>query len=420
MLRRGSPRRACRGRTSSGRACRRRPACVSRIASASKPPQRLPPERACCRGRPSALRLVARRRLLVGGAGHDQLVDRLELPAVADQLRWRGSRAARDGVGGSPCMPKSLAWRRCPAEVVLPEPVDDHAREQVPGPASCVGQPVRERRPAVRVRLPAGGRACHSLCASAAGHQHLQERDLAHRPPSGRVAAPEEVRLLEEVGPCVCSRTAGTPSLEISALTCSASAPWRGMRRARPSEFLQLRVERANHFSSGLLAPASASRSAWPERCARPRSAGRTAGQVGLLAVVTRERGRPMPWPVLLLKASVTVKHVAARRSRPASRTRTRRRGPCRTAGRRPSRRSCRRRSPPRPASPFCSNVARGFVELHRDAGCFSSFSGPAVTLKSRQREVAVRRPARPALHQRRVAHSASSRSDRDAPPVRR
>ena len=83
------------------------------------------PRPALAPGRPPA---AQGRRLPVGGRGDHEPVDRLQPPALRDELGRRASRAAPGARAASPRTPKSLGRRDdAPAEVVVPEPVDDDA-----------------------------------------------------------------------------------------------------------------------------------------------------------------------------------------------------------------------------------------------------------------------------------------------------
>ena len=70
------------------------------------------------------------RRLLIAGGGQDQAVDVLETPVVVDQLvgepveqiRVRGQASVDPEIAGG--------FDQAGSEVVLPEPVDNHAGEQ--------------------------------------------------------------------------------------------------------------------------------------------------------------------------------------------------------------------------------------------------------------------------------------------------
>ena len=136
----------------------------------------------------------------VGGARHDPLVERLEPPAVLDQLG--GQPFEQLGVG------RALALRAevvgggddPAAEVVLPEPIDGDARRQRPGPRLRVGEPVRQccaieagARPA-RGRLDAPGRGVAAVL-----HQHAEEAGIRRALLLVDVAAAEDVGLRVEV-----------------------------------------------------------------------------------------------------------------------------------------------------------------------------------------------------------------------------
>ena len=130
---------------------------ASRIASASsrrggrRQKQRLS-------GSAGARAASASAALHVDGAGHDQLVDRLEPPAVADQLA--GQPVEQLGMRRRLPLLAEVARRGDDpaAEVVLPEPVDDHPGQQVARAPVDVGEPVGQGRPAIRRSAqPVGG-----------------------------------------------------------------------------------------------------------------------------------------------------------------------------------------------------------------------------------------------------------------------
>src|SRR5262249_40626313 len=83
--------------------------------------------------------------LLVRGARHDELVDRLELPTVLDE--FASEVVEQFGMRGRFALRAEVVRRadEALAEVVLPESVHDHTREQVPRTALAVRHPVRER-----------------------------------------------------------------------------------------------------------------------------------------------------------------------------------------------------------------------------------------------------------------------------------
>ena len=75
-------------------------------------------------------------RELVGPRQQDLPVQRLDRPAARRRAGRRASRAARDGSARLPGGRSSRAWRRSPAEVVLPDPVDHHPGRQRDGRAA--------------------------------------------------------------------------------------------------------------------------------------------------------------------------------------------------------------------------------------------------------------------------------------------
>ena len=83
--------------------------------------------------------------LRVGLAHDDLLVQRLEPPAVLDQLT--GQPVEKFGVRRQFALQVEVAWGTDDAapEVVLPKPIDHHARQQLPRPVFGVDQPVGQR-----------------------------------------------------------------------------------------------------------------------------------------------------------------------------------------------------------------------------------------------------------------------------------
>ena len=137
---------------------------ASRISSAVEPAAVEPPEQAVLRIAPRGLGGDRRpARLPVGAAQQDQPVDRLEPPAVLDERRRQP--VEQFGMAGTVALGAEVVDRlhQPRAEVVLPEPVDDHPGRQrmrrarrASGPAGCGDRP---RRRAAR----AGRRATSTL-----------------------------------------------------------------------------------------------------------------------------------------------------------------------------------------------------------------------------------------------------------------
>src|SRR5437870_5063623 len=98
----------------------------------------------------SRLRLVPARALHVRGAGHDQLVDWLQASAVLDELVRQPLQQL--GVSRRLAPAAEIARRRynALAQVMLPEPINNNAGQQVAGAAMKVRQPFGERPPPVR------------------------------------------------------------------------------------------------------------------------------------------------------------------------------------------------------------------------------------------------------------------------------
>ena len=123
----------------------------------------------------------------------------------------------------------------------------------------------------------------------------------------------------------------------------------------------------------------------------------------GLSAVETDSRGRPMPWPVVVVELERERQHRAAR---VADRLLELEHGRVVLAELRidgPGRVAVSSSIAAATGSPFCSNVARGLSSFSYAGRGLACRSAGAVHLEVAQGEVAVRRPARPALDQRRV-----------------
>ena len=99
----------------------------------------------------------ARRGLPVGRRGHDQAVQRLErLTAVA---KLHGQPVEQLGMRGQLAHPAEVVGRGHdpPAEVILPDPVDDRPPGQG---VARVGEPARQGRAAVALGVAGGARTC--------------------------------------------------------------------------------------------------------------------------------------------------------------------------------------------------------------------------------------------------------------------
>ena len=168
-----------------------------------------------------------RRRLLIGGTHQDQAMDRLEPPALADQLA--GQEVEEFGVGGSLALGAEVAGSgdQPSAEVVLPEPVDDHPSEQVAGSSVEVGEPLRQRGPAVRQLRASEAATCQRFSPSEAlvSTWRNPEVDLALL--LGEVASLEEIGFLEEVSPLrVQAERLGRLRWRSGPWSTRASGPW--------------------------------------------------------------------------------------------------------------------------------------------------------------------------------------------------
>ena len=155
----------------------------------------------------------------VDGAGHHQLVDRLEPPAAADQLG--GEPVEQFGVRRPLALRAEVAGRGDdpPAEVVLPEPVDDHPGQQVAGAGVDVGHPVRQARPAVRRPPPLRRRGLPARLALGGRLRTVSTPGVAS--PTFWARSPRLSRYVfsKKSAPCVWNRMAGNPSRVTIALT---------------------------------------------------------------------------------------------------------------------------------------------------------------------------------------------------------
>ena len=294
------------------------------------------------------------------------------------------------------------------ADVVLPQPVDDHAGQQVPGAVFDVGEPVRPAPCAgTRVCEPAGGGRDPALVLRRASDQHLQEAERRPSRPSGRVAAAEEVRLREEVralrvqadgGQAFAARPATLPAFGFGCLRRH------GLRRGR-SSFAHVGVDGAIPLEERLASARGVRFAVAIAGDPAAIAAGRHGRQssFGSSAVAIESRGRPMPWPVLLLNCSVTVSVVPPVERQRRLEFERRPRGPCRTAGR-PPRRTCR--------SASIAAATRQALLLERRARDSSSFTldrlavralTAHVTLRSLRAKLPLSARPGPPLTQRRV-----------------
>ena len=99
------------------------------------------------------------------------------------------------------------------AEVVLPEPVDDHPRQQVAGPPVDVGEPVRQGRPAIRRARPFGGST--RQCSGPSGVRVRTCKKPCVASPCFWFGSPRlrKYAFSKKSAPCVWNRIAGRPSL---------------------------------------------------------------------------------------------------------------------------------------------------------------------------------------------------------------
>src|SRR5207253_64518 len=94
--------------------------------------RRVPPDELVVAIEPAA-RWLFGRALLIDGAGENELMHRLEAPAVGDKLACQVIKQLR--MGRSFTAHAEVAWRSDEAatEMMLPEPIDDDARQQIAG-----------------------------------------------------------------------------------------------------------------------------------------------------------------------------------------------------------------------------------------------------------------------------------------------
>ena len=121
---------------------------ASRMASASSRIGSAVPEQAVV-GVDGHAGRIARRRLAIDRARDDQPMNRLEPPAAADQLASQPFEQL--GMVGPVAGRAEVVGRahQALAEVVLPEPVDNHPRQQGAGAVVDVGEPLGQRHPLV-------------------------------------------------------------------------------------------------------------------------------------------------------------------------------------------------------------------------------------------------------------------------------
>ena len=252
------------------------------------------------------------------------------------------------------------------AEVVLPQPVDDHPGQQPAGAVVHVGDPVRQRPPAVR-RAPAGrrrrpasasprpGRSASALAGSSASPRRPSGWG---RRASGSASAPGSRR------PACGSGSPARPRCRSSPSPSPTSAP--SARAPRPACSVPAIPDRWCDTSAAApparrpSACASGRRPAPPARPGRPPAAAspsRPTGRGG------RRHRQPRPADVVagvVVELQRECQQRAAVEADVGHPSRRRRRGPCRTADRPPSRTSCRRRWPPRPAGPSARTSPSG------------------------------------------------------------
>ena len=113
--------------------------------------------------------------LAVGGTHHDLFVQRLEPPAVFDQLQRQPVEQLR--MRGQLALQTEIVGRihNAAAEMMLPQAVGHHPREQVPRAVFGVRKPIGQRTPAVTSAPTLGRGYLPRLLVLAAAHQHLQE-----------------------------------------------------------------------------------------------------------------------------------------------------------------------------------------------------------------------------------------------------
>ena len=232
---------------------------ASRISSAVEPAAGELPEQAVLRVAPSRPRRPSERsaRLAVGVAQHDQPVDRLEPPAALDERRRQPVEQL--GMAGAVALGAEVVDRldQPRAEVVLPEPVDDH-----PG-----RQRMRRARPA-----SAASRVRGSATSAGSSGRSSGTRTLGGRGPTGSPLFSQTPRFRTWIG-----------------VRCAEVVPG-GRDRGRRRRASDPPVPRVSVASRCLLGSAGlASACAWsflhlvldrlasrlPGRCARPRGRGR-------------------------------------------------------------------------------------------------------------------------------------------------
>ena len=178
--------RACRGRTSSGRAGRRprasrrgsaRPRAGGGRAARGRRSRGRSPRGPRRTGRPACRRRSSTISLWSG------------LSRQPSRTSSSASQSSNSGWVGRLALGAEVVGRGDdpPAEVVLPEPVDDHPRGQVPGAVVGVGQPVRQRRRGGSScgSSPRGARPASTSSVVAVAHQDAEEAGRRPRPSSG-------------------------------------------------------------------------------------------------------------------------------------------------------------------------------------------------------------------------------------------
>ena len=162
-------------------------------------PRRLPPEQAIV-VIDSAAVFVGLRALRVDGAGNNQLMNVLKAPIMCHQFARQPVEQLR--VGRLLALEAEVAGRahQTLAEMVLPEPIDDDASQQMAGALVDVGDPGGQGFAAVG-GAPTGRRSRLPVFFDLrAARQHLREALRGDAVLLVGVAALEEVGLVEEVG----------------------------------------------------------------------------------------------------------------------------------------------------------------------------------------------------------------------------
>src|SRR5438552_1007901 len=88
-----------------------------------------------------------------------------------------------------------------PAQVVLPEAVDDDTRQQLAAAAMCIGDPLGQCPAAITGAPTRGGCLLPAAGTLGLGHQYLEKTLAGDAFLVVRVAAPQEVRFRQEIIP---------------------------------------------------------------------------------------------------------------------------------------------------------------------------------------------------------------------------